>query len=66
VPLCGKQEGRFFHYYAHDCYLLLISSAAITCCAHSNIDASADSPEEMQRVGLRSGALAQDADHPAR
>jgi hypothetical protein len=51
MPLCGKQEGRFIHYYGHHCYLLLISSAAITCCAcfrSSNIDASAGSPEECR------------------
>jgi len=54
-PVHGEQEGRFFHgYYGHYCYLPLY----IFCGKHllvaklrpSNIDASAGSLEEMERV----------------
>src|SRR5213078_4411374 len=54
-PLHGNQEGRFFHgYYGHYCYLPLY-----TFCGEfllgarlrpSNIDASAGSVEELQRI----------------
>jgi len=54
-PVHGNQEGRFFHgYYGHYCYLPLY----IFCGAHllgarlrpSNIDASAGSREELERI----------------
>ncbi len=54
-PLHGRQEGRFFHgYYRHYCYLPLY----IFCGEHllgarlrpSNIDASAGSMEELERI----------------
>src|SRR3974390_529861 len=54
-PLHGNQEGRFFHgYYGHYCYLPLY----VFCGDHllgarlrpSNIDASAGSLEEVQRI----------------
>ena len=54
-PLHGNQEGRFFHgYYGHYCYLPLY----IFCGAHllgarlrpSNLDASAGSREELERI----------------
>lgn len=55
MPLYGKQEGRFFHgYYGHYCYLpLYIFCGEHLLCARlrsSNIDASAGSLEEVQRV----------------
>jgi len=54
-PLHGKQEGRFFHgYYGHYCYLpLYIFCGEFLLCARlrsSNIDASARSVEELQRI----------------
>jgi len=54
-PVHGNQEGRFFHgYYGHYCYLPLY----IFCGGHllgarlrpSNIDASAGSREELERI----------------
>jgi hypothetical protein len=55
MPLYGKQEGRFFHgYYGHYCYLPLdIFCGDHLLCARlrsSNLDASAGSLEEVQRV----------------
>src|SRR6201993_4100634 len=55
TPLHGKQEARFFHgYYNHYCYLpLYIFCGDQLLCARlrpSNIDASAGSLEEMQRI----------------
>ena len=55
VALHGDQEGRFFHgYYDHYCYLpLYIFSGEHRLCARlrcANIDASAGSLSEMQRV----------------
>jgi len=54
-PLHGNQEGRFFHgYYGHYCYLpLYIFCGEFLLCARlrpSNIDASAGSVEELQRI----------------
>ena len=54
-PLHGEQEGRFFHgYYGHYCYLpLYIFCGEFLLCARlrsSNIDASAGSVEELQRI----------------
>ena len=54
-PLHGKQEGRFFHgYYGHYCYLpLYIFCGEFLLCARlrpSNIDASAGSVRELQRI----------------
>jgi hypothetical protein len=54
-PLYGSQEDRFFHgYYGHYCYLpLYIFSGEHLLCARlrpSNIDASAGSLEEVQRI----------------
>jgi hypothetical protein len=54
-PLHGKQEGRFFHgYYGHYCYLpLYIFSGEHLLCARlrtSDIDASAGSVEELERI----------------
>jgi hypothetical protein len=54
-PLHGAQEGRFFHgYYGHYCYLpLYIFSGEHLLCARlrpSNIDASAGSVEELERI----------------
>jgi hypothetical protein len=54
-PLHGKQEGRFFHgYYGHYCYLpLYIFCGEFLLCSRlrpSNIDASAGSVEELQRI----------------
>src|SRR6201997_1791577 len=54
-PLHGKQEGRFFHgYYGHYCYLpLYIFCGEFLLGARlrpSNIDASAGSLEELQRI----------------
>jgi len=54
-PIHGQQEGRFFHgYYGHDCYLpLYIFSGEHLLCARlrkSDIDASAGSVEELERV----------------
>ena len=54
-PLHGNQEGRFFHgYYGHYCYLpLYIFCGEFLLCARlrpSNIDASAGSMEELQRI----------------
>jgi hypothetical protein len=54
-PLHGKQEGRFFHgYYGHYCYLpLYIFCGEFLLCARlrsSNIDASAGSVEELERI----------------
>jgi hypothetical protein len=55
TPLHGKQEARFFHgYYNHYCYLpLYIFCGDQLLCARlrpSNIDASAGSLEEVQRI----------------
>lgn len=55
TPLHGKQEARFFHgYYDHYCYLpLYIFCGDQLLCARlgpSNIDASAASLEEVQRI----------------
>jgi hypothetical protein len=54
-PVHGNQEGRFFHgYYGHYCYLpLYIFSGEHLLCARlrsSNIDASAGSREELERI----------------
>src|SRR6059036_3299647 len=54
-PLHGNQEGKFFHgYYGHYCYLpLYIFCGEFLLCARlrpSNIDASAGSLEELQRI----------------
>ena len=54
-PIHGHQEGRFFHgYYGHYCYLpLYIFSGEHLLCARlrkSDIDASAGSVEELQRI----------------
>jgi Transposase DDE domain group 1 len=54
-PLHGKQEGRFFHgYYGHYCYLpLYIFCGEFLLGARlrsSNLDASAGSVEELQRI----------------
>lgn len=54
-PLHGKQEGRFFHgYYGHYCYLpLYIFCGDHLLCARlrpSDIDASAGSVEEVERI----------------
>jgi len=54
-PLHGNQEGRFFHgYYGHYCYLpLYIFCGEFLLGARlrpSNIDASAGSMEELQRI----------------
>jgi len=54
-PLHGNQEGRFFHgYYGHYCYLpLYIFCGEFLLVARlrpSNIDASAGSLEELQRI----------------
>ncbi len=54
-PTHGRQEGRFFHgYYRHYCYLpLYIFCGAHLLCARlrpSNIDASAGSVEELERI----------------
>jgi Transposase DDE domain group 1 len=54
-PLHGNQEGRFFHgYYGQYCYLpLYIFCGEFLLCARlrpSNIDASAGSREELQRI----------------
>src|SRR5438105_7497221 len=55
TPLHGRQEARFFHgYYGHYCYLpLYIFCGDQLLCARlrpSNIDASAGSLEEVQRI----------------
>jgi Transposase DDE domain group 1 len=55
TPLHGRQEARFFHgYYGHYCYLpLYIFCGDHLLCARlrpSNIDASAGSLEEVQRI----------------
>jgi hypothetical protein len=55
LPLHGQQEGRFFHgYYGHYCYLpLYIFCGDHLLCARlrsSNIDASAGSLAEVQRI----------------
>jgi len=54
-PLHGKQEGRFFHgYYGHYCYLPLYAFCGeFLLCARlrpSNIDASAGTVEELERI----------------
>jgi hypothetical protein len=54
-PLHGNQEGRFFHgYYGHYCYLpLYIFCGEFLLCARlrpSNMDASAGSVAELQRI----------------
>lgn len=54
-PLYGKQEGRFFHgYYRHYCYLpLYVFCGDHLLCARlrpSNIDASAGTKEELERI----------------
>ena len=54
-PLHGKQEGRFFHgYYGNYCYLpLYIFSGEFLLCARlrqANIDASAGSVDELERI----------------
>ncbi len=58
TPLHGRQEARFFHgYYNHYCYLpLYIFCGEHLLCARlrpSNIDASAGSLEEVQRMVRR-------------
>lgn len=55
TPLHGKQEARFFHgYYNHYCYLpLYVFCGDQLLCARlrpSNIDASAGSCEEVERI----------------
>ena len=55
TPLHGRQEARFFHgYYGHYCYLpLYVFCGDHLLCARlrpSNIDASAGSLEEAQRI----------------
>jgi Transposase DDE domain group 1 len=55
TPLHGEQEGRFFHgYYGHYCYLpLYIFCGEHLLCARlrpSNIDASAGSRGEIERI----------------
>jgi len=55
TPLHGRQEARFFHgYYGHYCYLpLYVFCGDHLLCARlrpSNIDASAGSLEEIQRI----------------
>lgn len=55
TPLYGRQENRFFHgYYGHYCYLpLYIFSGEHLLCARlrpSNIDGSAGSVEEVERI----------------
>ncbi len=55
TPLHGNQEGRFFHgYYNHSCYLpLYIFCGEHLLCARlrpSNLDSSAGSLEEVQRI----------------
>jgi len=55
TPLHGRQEARFFHgYYGHYCYLpLYVFCGDHLLCARlrpSNIDASAGSLEEVQRM----------------
>ena len=55
TPLHGKQEARFFHgYYNHYCYLpLYVFCGDQLLCARlrpSNIDASAGSREEVERI----------------
>lgn len=55
MPLYGKQEERFFHgYYGHYCYLpLYIFCDDHLLCARlpsSNLDASAGSLQEVQRI----------------
>src|SRR5579863_2814071 len=62
VALHGDQEGRFFHgYYDHYCYLpLYIFCGDQLLCARlrpSNIDASAGSLEEVQRIVPRFAEL---------
>jgi len=54
-PLHGNQEGRFYHgYYGHYCYLpLYIFCEEFLLCARlrrSNIDASAGTVEELERI----------------
>ena len=54
-PLYGKQEGRFFHgYYRHYCYLpLYVFCGDFLLCARlrsSDIDASAGTVEELERI----------------
>jgi len=54
-PLHGNQEGRFFHgFYGHYCYLpLYIFCGEFLLCARlrrSNIDASAGTVEELERI----------------
>lgn len=54
-PLHGNQEGRFYHgYYGHYCYLpLYVFCGEFLLCARlrrSNIDASAGTVEELQRI----------------
>jgi len=54
-PVHGNQQGRFFHgYYGHYCYLpLYIFCGEHLLCARlrpSNIDASAGSREELERI----------------
>jgi hypothetical protein len=54
-PLHGNQEGRFFHgYYRHYCYLpLYVFCGEHLLCARlrpSNIDASAGTVEELERI----------------
>jgi len=55
TPLHGRQEGRFFHgYYGHYCYLpLYVFCGDDLLCARlrpSNLDASAGSREEIERI----------------
>lgn len=58
IPLYGRQEGRFYHGYYHDyCYLpLYVFCGEHLLCARlrmSNIDASADSVEELEPLVAR-------------
>ncbi len=58
TPLYGNQEGRFYHGHYHDyCYLpLYVFCGEHLLCSRlrmSNIDASADSVEELERVVAR-------------
>jgi len=68
-PLHGNQEGRFFHgYYGHYCYLpLYIFCGEFLLGARlrpSNIDASAGSVEELERVVKQIRASVARGGHP--
>ena len=52
-PLHGKQESFFHGYYGHYCYLPLYIFCGEFCCVRGcdlDIDASAGSVEELQRI----------------